>query len=203
MRLVLLADGLGSGGWVDERTGSWARLGAVVRNGACEPDAPVAGAEAGRLLSGRCRGAALSCGTLAEVSFGVRVEPAAECSGSAELVVESDSIDRVLRTFTRRTFFCLGGKGTAGRRPAGLVSSARSSRSLDVPCNATILSRTRSLQCLSSTRGGVAGQATSYLIAVGRGLSSAVSPTQRSRTHARVGRRRRGLFSAPSTAPRS
>ena len=110
----------------------------------------MAGAEAGRLrlLSGRWRSrrlkeVGLRRDALAEeVSFGVRVERAAESSGS-----DDDDDDGAaapssgaLRTFGRRAFFCLGGRGTAGRRPAGRVATARSSRSFDVPWSATMLS---------------------------------------------------------------
>ena len=61
LRLAFGAGGLGSGGRVDERRG----------RRAVAP--PVAGAEAGRLLSGRCRGAGLRRCDLSEVS--VRMEP--------------------------------------------------------------------------------------------------------------------------------
>ena len=143
LRLAFGAGGLGSGGWVDERKGR-----------AVAP--PVAGAEDGRLLSGRCRGAGLRRGARIEVS--VRMEPEDECSVSAaELLLESDSFHRVLRgslassgalrAFARRAFFCLGGKGTAGSGPAGRGSSARSARSLSVPCNATMFESPNALWC--------------------------------------------------------
>ena len=140
LRLVLGAGALGpSGGRVDERTGRPAGAPAV------------AGAEAGRLrlLSGRWRSTRLKEVGLRrdalaeEVSFGVRVERAAESSGSDDDDDDDDDgaaapSSGTLRSFGRRAFFCLGGRGTAGRRPAGRVTTARSSRSFDVPWSATM-----------------------------------------------------------------
>ena len=106
----------------------------------------MAGAEAGRLrlLSGRWRSTRLKEVGLRrdalaeEVSFGVRVERAAESSGSDD---DDDDDDGAAAPSSGalRTFFCLGGRGTAGRRPAGRVTTARSSRSFDVPWSATML----------------------------------------------------------------
>ena len=105
----------------------------------------MAGAEAGRLrlLSGRWRSTRLKEVGLRrdalaeEVSFGVRVERAAESSGSDD---DDDDGAAAPSSGALRTFFCLGGRGTAGRRPAGRVTTARSSRSFDVPWSATMAS---------------------------------------------------------------
>ena len=82
-----------------------------------------------------------------EVSFGVRVERAVESSGSDDDDDDDDGAaapsSGTLRSFGRRAFFCLGGRGTAGRRPAGRVTTARSSRSFDVPWSATMLRAAR------------------------------------------------------------